>query len=116
MAFVNEKISDKDIEKYNLFQFNKKYEKEKKKDIMSFHNPYDWVIDKEKEIFLIYFSSFIDEIDDHAIYFKKEELFIFYYEKKFYEILLKRERAITPTLRREIALDLILSIKLLYES
>ncbi len=92
MAFVNEKISDKDIEKYNLFQFNEKYAEEKKKGIMSFSDPYSWVIDKKNEIFLRYFSRFIDEIDDHAIYFKKEELFIFYYEKQFYEIILKRER------------------------
>lgn len=46
----------------------------------------------EREFFLIYFAKIIDEKEDHAIYYKKENIFIFYFEKTFYEMILTKEK------------------------
>ncbi len=95
MTFVNEVISQEDIEKYELMKIYDKHHENKK--VYEFKTVaktfYDWVIDKENEIFLIHFGRFFaDEQPDHGVLYTKENIFIFYYEKKFYEIILIRER------------------------
>ena len=97
MTFVNEVISQEDIEKYELMKIYDKHHKNKK--VYEFKTVaktfYDWVIDKENEIFLSHFGRFFaDEQPDHGVLYTKENIFIFYYEKKFYEIILIRERII----------------------
>ncbi len=96
MTFVNEVISLEDIEKYELMKIYDKHHKNK--EVYEFDTVaktfYDWVIDKENEIFLIHFGRFFaDEQPDHGALYTNENIFIFYYEKKFYEIILIRERA-----------------------
>jgi hypothetical protein len=95
MGFVNEVISQEDIEKYELMKIYDKHHKNKK--VYEFKTVaktfYQWTIDKENEIFLIHFGRFFaDEQPDHGVLYTNENIFIFYYEKKFYEIILIRER------------------------
>ena len=95
MAFANEVISQEDIEKYELMKIYDKHHKNKK--VYEFKTVaktfYQWTIDKENEIFLIHFGRFFaDEQPDHGALYTNENIFIFYYEKKFYETILIRKR------------------------
>ena len=101
MAFINERITNKeDIEKYDLRKLWDYYAYMKKENIISLSAkeiPYDWTIDRDKEIFLIYVGKFLDQklLGDHdrVTYYTKENMFIFYFKNEFYEIRLMRERA-----------------------
>jgi hypothetical protein len=71
MAFINERITNKeDIEKYDLRKLWDYYAYMKKENIISLSAkeiPYDWTIDRDKEIFLIYVGKFLDQklLGDH---------------------------------------------------
>lgn len=99
MGFVNEKVSQEDIEKYDLSAIWNKYISMEKNKIITYRaskKAHSWVIDKENEIFLIHFAKFLDEKlpSDHerATYYTKENMFIFYFKNEFYEIRLMREK------------------------
>ncbi len=100
MRFINEKVSQEDIEKYNLSEIWNKYIGMEKNKIITYrasNKAHSWVVDKENEIFLIHFAKFLDEklLGDHdrVTYYTKENMFIFYFKNEFYEIRLIRERA-----------------------
>ena len=94
MAFINKIIDEEDIKKYQLMKIWEKHKEEERKTIkMVAKTFYQWTIDKEKEVFLIHFARFLEEDQpDHGEIYTNENIFIFYFEKKFYELILIRER------------------------
>ena len=93
MAFINKIIDEEDIKKYQLMKIWEKHKEEERKTIkMVAKTFYQWTIDKEKEVFLIHFARFLEEDQpDHGEIYTNENIFIFYFEKKFYELILIRE-------------------------
>lgn len=56
MAFVNERVSDEDTEKYNLLSVWEKYENYEKEELVfcAKTHPFDWVIDRERILFNLF--------------------------------------------------------------
>lgn len=94
MAFVNELIEEKEIEKYGLMKFYYEYEKQKIREYNTVAKTfYQWVVDKKNEVFLIRFGRFYAEDQpDHGELYTNDSLFIFYYRNNFYKLILTRER------------------------
>ncbi len=72
MAFVNEKISDEDFEKYNFEKINNRWN--------GGGNPaYDWTVDKDNEVWLRHFYT----RQDHTLPdggFRGEDIWDFYWK------------------------------------
>jgi len=80
MAFINEYISEEDIEKYDLKKLIEKYKRYNSSPRL---DDIEWTIDKENDIWLIFFGREHDPKMDHG--FTKEHIFILYYKGKYIE-------------------------------
>ena len=75
MAFINEYISEEDIEKYDLKKLIEKY---KRYTYSPDIDDIDWTIDRENDIWLIFFGREHDPEMDHG--FTREHIFVLYYK------------------------------------
>jgi len=80
MAFINEYISDEDVEKYNLKELIDKY---KRYTYSPRLDDINWTVDKENDIWLIYFGREHDPEMDHG--FTREHIFVLYYKGQLIE-------------------------------
>jgi len=75
MAFINEYISEEDIEKYQLKELIEKYKRYNSSP--DFDN-INWTIDKEEDTWFIFFGREHDPDMDHG--FTREHIFILHYK------------------------------------
>jgi len=80
MAFINEYISDEDVEKYNLKELIDKY---KRYTYSPRLDNISWTVDKENDIWLIWFGREHDPEMDHG--FTREHIFVLYYKGQLIE-------------------------------
>jgi len=80
MAFVNEYISDEDIERYHLKNLIEKY---KRYTYSPDIDNINWTIDKEEDIWLIFFGREHDPDMDHG--YTREHIFVLYYKGQLIE-------------------------------
>jgi hypothetical protein len=93
MAFINEVVSQKDIEKYGLAELHEHYTK--------LANPYgfydgldswqSWLVDREKEIWLMEVGHGVDSGDIPPMP-TGENYYILHYKRKNIEVLMRRNR------------------------
>ena len=103
MAFVNERISEEDIKKYELEELwdsyrddeqmrapsSPKYKESGAIKILDSKGAYDWAIDREKETWLIYFAWVkADSWEEMRQNYTDENIFIFYFEGEKFEVRL----------------------------
>ena len=93
MAFINVRITDEDIEKYNLMDLWDTYKADKTISVLNESKPYSFAIDRQSENWLIYLAMVKDESWEpkHQSY-TKEHIFILYYENHSYEVRLIRKK------------------------
>jgi len=93
MAFINERITDEDIEKYNLMDLWDTYKADETISVLNESKPYSFAIDRQSENWLIYLAKVKHESWEpkHQSY-TKENIFIFYYTNKIYEVRFIKER------------------------
>jgi len=93
MAFINERITDEDIEKYNLMDLWDKYKADDTISVLDESKPYNFAIDRQSENWLIHLAKVKYENCEyrHQSY-TRENIFIFYYTNKIYEVRLIKER------------------------
>lgn len=95
MAFVNEWISQEDIEKYGIIKLKDDYLKKdysRYKEWMKLH----WCVDREREIWFSYMNS--PHLNDHRDGWTGEDFFVLHYQGKNIEIVLTRlEGSVKPT-------------------
>jgi len=86
MSFINEYISEEDIEKYKINELMNSYSKYK--DFPKKHYKHLWTIDKEKESWFMYVHSPTDPLD----YTRGtgEVFFILFYKNENIEIVLRK--------------------------
>jgi len=89
MAFVNERISEEDREKYNLDALWERYGKDSTIKVIG-EAARQWTINRGTETFLIHSARVIAEWLEHGPSYTKEHVFVLYSEKEFYEIRLIR--------------------------
>ncbi len=80
MAFVNEYIGDEDIARYHLKELIEKY---KRYTYSPDIDNIDWTIDKEEDIWLIFFGREHDPDMDHG--YTREHIFVLYYKGQLVE-------------------------------
>ena len=89
MAFINERITDEDIEKYNLMELWNKYKADETVSVMGGDKPYDFAIDREKDNWLIYLAMVKDESwEPKRQNYTNEHIFILYYDNHPTEVRL----------------------------
>ena len=93
MAFVNERITDEDIEKYNLIDLWDTYKADETLRVLNESKPYSFAIDRQSENWLIYLARVKHESWEpkHQSY-TKEHIFILYHENHSYEVRLIRKK------------------------
>ena len=93
MAFINERISDEDIEKYNLMALWDTYRADNSIKVLDDDKPYDFAIDRERENWLIYLARVKHEVwEPKRQNYTDEHIFIFYYENHPYEVRLIQKK------------------------
>jgi len=90
MAFVNERITEEDRKQYGLDEVWEKYREDESIKILS-SSPYEWTVNQSNDSRLIQFAQVIAEKLDHGYGYTNEHVFIFYFNKQFFEIRLLRE-------------------------
>ena len=93
MAFINERIEDEDINKYNLMELWDKYKADETIKVLNSDKPYSFAIDREKDNWLIYIARVKHESWEpkHQSY-TNEHIFILYYDNHPYEVRLLRKK------------------------
>jgi len=93
MAFLNERISDEDIEKYTLMDVWNRYKLDEKIKVLNSDKPYSFAINRENNQWLIYLARVKHESWEpkHQSY-TDEHIFLFYYNSVIYEIRLIRKK------------------------
>ena len=93
MAFINERITDEDIKKYNLMDLWDKYKADDTISVLNESKPYSFAIDRQSENWLINLAIVKDESwEPKRQSYTGENIFIFYYTNKIYEVRLIKER------------------------
>jgi hypothetical protein len=87
MAFINEYISEEDIEKYDLKKLIEKYKRYTYSPDLDNIN---WTIDKENDIWLVSFGREHDPEMDHG--FTREHIFVLHYKGHIIEARLWLEK------------------------
>jgi len=83
MAFINEYISEEDIEKYDLKKLIEKY---KRYTYSPDLDDIDWTVDRENDIWFVFFGREHDPKRDHG--FTEEHIFVLYYKGHIIEVRL----------------------------
>jgi len=93
MAFVNERISDEDIKKYNLIDVWNRYKLDQNIKVLNSDKPYSFAIDREKNQWLIYLAMVKDESwEPKRQSYTEENIFLFYCDETMYEVRLINDR------------------------
>ena len=88
MAFINEYISEENIEKYQINELMNSYSKYK--DFPKKHYKHRWTIDKEKESWFMWTHDPTNPLEDHRRG-TGETIFRLYYKKKNIDIVLRKD-------------------------
>ena len=86
MAFINEYISEEDIEKYQINELMNSYRSRDK--FPDKHYKHHWTIDKEKESWFMWTHDPTDPLEDHRRG-TGETIFRLYFKKKNIDIVLR---------------------------
>jgi len=103
MAFKNERVTQEDVEKYELLELWEKYRDDEQMrvpsspkykasgaiSILDSSGAYDWAIDRERENWLIYFARVKHKSwEEMRQSYTNERIFIFYFEGQKFEVRL----------------------------